>query len=129
MLIGTIQRFSGFDSEVKKSLRNKAFFFAKDDRDYQYFCSRGRTPKRKAARSNRAGNVQQICRRPSPHEMICGIFCAARTFYASCCGIVYSTLPCSHIFPLNLLPISGSPSKSFSLMHTSKIIPLHSTVI
>lgn len=38
------------------------------------------------------------------------------------------TFPCIHIFPLNLLPISGSPIRSFSLMQTLKIRSLHSTL-
>ena len=34
-------------------------------------------------------------------------------------------LPCIHTLPLNLLPISGSPRRSLSLMHTSKRRSLH----
>ena len=61
----------------------------------------------------------------------CYIHLTTRTYInfiekqALCIDYSIQRLPCIHTLPLNLLPISGSPRRSCSLIHTSNFKSLH----
>ena len=84
--------------------------------------------------SNRTLSYRLFLSHGSNHGYILGGACyihlTTRTYYKAvrlCLDYSMQRLPCIHTFPLNLLPVSGSPRRSFSLIHTSKCKSLHTS--